>query len=102
MVGMRATSFDEGTIDTENGAQFRLDQVTSLEADDHLKMPIVSMELNLVFYLVHDVVAKEEKRPQMVDFKDSLVAVWINTGCTSCWCAITLEKSPSHTLTKSA
>ena len=28
-----------------NCAQFRLDQVTPLEADDHLKIPIVSMEL---------------------------------------------------------
>jgi hypothetical protein len=85
MVGMRVTSFnDEGTTDTGNCAQFRLDQVTLLEADDHLKIPIASMELKLVFCLVHDVDVKEEKRSQMVDFEDSLVAVWINTGCSSC------------------
>lgn len=99
---MKITSLDEGTINTRNGAQFRLDQVTLLEADDHLKIPIAPMELKLAFCLVHDVNAKEEKRPQMVDFKDSLVAVWINARCSSCRCVITLEKSPSHTLTKSA
>ena len=55
-----------------------------LEADDHLKILTASIELKLVFYLVNDVDAKEEKRPQMVGFKDSLVAGWINTGCSSC------------------
>jgi hypothetical protein len=64
MVGMRVTSFDEeGAIDTGNCAQFRLDQVTPLEADDLVKIPIVSVELKLVFHLVHHVDAKEREAP---------------------------------------
>ena len=69
IVGMRVTSFDEGIIDTGSYAHFRLDLVGPLEADDHLKIPIASMELELIFYLVHDVDAKEEKHPQVVDLR---------------------------------
>lgn len=59
IVEMRDTSiYEEGTIETGNCVHFRLDPVTPLEADGDLKIPIVPMELGLIFYLVHDVDAK--------------------------------------------
>jgi hypothetical protein len=68
---MRRGPSTRGTARSSGWTKLRYSRRTTLTA---------SMELKLVFYLVHDVDAKEEKRPQMVDFKDSLVAVWINTS----------------------
>ena len=57
-MGTRVTSFDEGIIKTGKCAHFGLDLVTPLEADGRLKIPIALMELELIFYLVHNVDAK--------------------------------------------
>lgn len=78
-LSMRRGPSTRGTARSSGWTKLRYSRRTN-----HLKILTASMELKFVFYLVHDADAKEEKRPQVVDFKDSLVAVWINTRCSSC------------------
>jgi hypothetical protein len=101
---MRLTSFHEnGTIETGNCTHFSGDPVTSLEADDHLKVSHRVDGTRAHLLLAHDDDdEKEEKRPQMVDVMTALLRCLDQYKLLQLVCAITLEHSFKHTLTESA